>query len=96
MYLLAEFATNPGGVLAWIGVGLMAGWLAGAVMSGRGPGVFADIALGVVGAIVGGLVASFFVAGEIGFWASLLVSLIGACMAIAIARILIPGRTGRV
>ena len=96
MYLLAEFALNPGGVIAWIGIGLTAGWLAGVVMSGDGLGVFADIALGLVGAIVGGLVASIFIGGEAGFWTSLLISLIGACMVIGIARILIPGRTGRV
>ena len=96
MYLLAEFTLNPGGVLAWIGVGLMAGWMAGLVMSGGGLGVIADIALGLVGAIVGGIVASFFIAGDAGFWASLLIALIGACMVIGIARILIPGRTGRV
>jgi uncharacterized membrane protein YeaQ/YmgE (transglycosylase-associated protein family) len=96
MYLLAELTMSPGGVLAWIGVGLMAGWMAGLMMSGGGLGVIADIALGLVGAIVGGIVASFFIAGNAGFWASLLISLIGACMVIGIARILIPGRTGRV
>ncbi len=98
MYLLAELTMSPGGVLAWIGVGLMAGWMAGVVMSGGGLGVIADIALGLVGAIVGGLVASLFIAGDgdAGFWASLLISLIGACVVIAIARISIPGRTRRV
>lgn len=96
MYLLAELTMNPGGVLAWIGIGLLAGWLAGIVMSGGGFGIIADLVLGLIGAIVGGVLASFFIAGDAGFWASLLIALIGACMVIAIARILIPRRTGRV
>jgi uncharacterized membrane protein YeaQ/YmgE (transglycosylase-associated protein family) len=34
-------------------VGLIAGWLAGKLMRGRGYGVLADILLGLVGAVVG-------------------------------------------
>jgi uncharacterized membrane protein YeaQ/YmgE (transglycosylase-associated protein family) len=34
-------------------VGLIAGWLAGKLMRGRGYGVIADIVLGLVGAIIG-------------------------------------------
>lgn len=46
------------GILTWIIVGLIAGWLAGAVMKGRGFGLVGDIAIGVVGALLGGFVAS--------------------------------------
>lgn len=42
------------GILAWIIVGLIAGWLAGAVMKGRGYGILGDMLLGIVGAVVGG------------------------------------------
>jgi hypothetical protein len=38
------------GLLAWIVVGLIAGWLAGMVMRGGGYGVLGDIIIGVVGA----------------------------------------------
>lgn len=96
MIVLAELSLNPGGVLAWIGIGLMAGWLAGLVMSGGGLGVIADIVLGLVGALVGGIVASFFVVGDAGFWASLLIAFIGACVVIAVARIVLPARQRRV
>ncbi|HLW70058.1 MAG TPA: GlsB/YeaQ/YmgE family stress response membrane protein [Candidatus Binataceae bacterium] len=34
-------------------VGLVAGWLAGKLMRGRGYGIIADILLGLVGAIIG-------------------------------------------
>ena len=42
------------GLLAWIIVGLIAGWLAGLVMKGGGYGVLGDIILGIIGAIIGG------------------------------------------
>lgn len=34
--------------------GLIAGWLTGKLMHGRGYGVFADILLGLIGAVIGG------------------------------------------
>jgi len=46
------------GLLAWIIVGLIAGWLAGLVMRGSGYGVLGDIIIGIVGALVGGFLAS--------------------------------------
>ena len=45
------------GVIAWIIVGLLAGWLAHAILGGRG-GLFGNIAVGLVGAIVGGAILS--------------------------------------
>ena len=46
------------GLLAWIVVGLVAGWLASRVMKGRGSGLIGDLVLGVVGALLGGFLAS--------------------------------------
>src|SRR6266849_6322262 len=41
------------GILYWIVVGLIAGWLAGRVMKGGGYGVVVDIILGMLGGIRG-------------------------------------------
>ncbi len=41
--------------LIWIGIGLIAGWLASAVVGG-GFGVIGDIVVGVVGSFLGGMV----------------------------------------
>ncbi len=46
------------GILAWIIVGLIAGWLAGEVMRGRGYGPLGDIIIGIVGALIGGFRAA--------------------------------------
>lgn len=94
MYLLAELTMSPGGILSWIGVGLIAGWLAGLTMSGGGYGVVADIMLGLVGALLGGVAAGLFIAGDAGFWASILIAFVGACMLIAVARVISPGSAG--
>jgi len=45
------------GLLTWIIVGAIAGWLAGKVMKGRGFGLLGNIVIGVVGALVGGWLA---------------------------------------
>jgi uncharacterized membrane protein YeaQ/YmgE (transglycosylase-associated protein family) len=45
------------GILAWIIVGLIAGWLTGLVMKGTGYGVLGDIIIGIVGALLGGFLA---------------------------------------
>ncbi len=46
------------GILSWIIVGLIAGWLAGLVVKGGGYGVVGDIILGIVGALIGGFLAA--------------------------------------
>jgi len=46
------------GILAWIVVGLIAGWLASQVMRGGGYGLIGDIIVGVVGAVIGGFLAA--------------------------------------
>jgi uncharacterized membrane protein YeaQ/YmgE (transglycosylase-associated protein family) len=83
---------EPGGIIAWLVVGLISGWLAGVVMKGGGYGIIWDIILGLVGAFLGGLVFSFFVQGTTGFWGSIAVSFVGACILIAIVRAVAPRR----
>ncbi|HEY4718427.1 MAG TPA: GlsB/YeaQ/YmgE family stress response membrane protein, partial [Anaerolineales bacterium] len=48
------------GILSWIVVGLIAGWLAGMVMKGSGFGLLGNIIIGIAGAILGGFIASYF------------------------------------
>lgn len=48
------------GILSWIVVGLIAGWAAGLVVKGSGYGCLGDIIVGVIGALLGGWIASHF------------------------------------
>ena len=84
---------EPGGLLAWLVVGLVAGFLAGQVMKGGGYGVIGDILMGIVGAFVGGRVFSFLLPGSsAGLIGSIVVAFIGAVLFIALVRAL-PGRS---
>jgi uncharacterized membrane protein YeaQ/YmgE (transglycosylase-associated protein family) len=48
-------------ILAWLIVGIIAGWLAKMVIPGEGPkGVLGDLLVGVVGAFAGGLIFNYF------------------------------------
>jgi uncharacterized membrane protein YeaQ/YmgE (transglycosylase-associated protein family) len=67
-------------ILSWIVLGLIAGFIASKIVNNEGQGFFLDIALGIVGAIVGGfLFSAIGQTGVTGFnlW-SMLVSVIGA------------------
>ena len=84
------------GILAWLVVGLIAGWLASVVMKGGGSGILGDIILGIVGALVGGFLASsiFGVVDPISGIniTTLIVAFLGAILVIAIVRALSRGR----
>jgi uncharacterized membrane protein YeaQ/YmgE (transglycosylase-associated protein family) len=82
----------PGGIISWLVVGLIAGWLAGVVMKGGGYGIFWDLIIGLVGSLVGGFVFGLLVQGDTGFWGSIGVAFVGACILIAIVRAVAPGR----
>jgi uncharacterized membrane protein YeaQ/YmgE (transglycosylase-associated protein family) len=87
------------GLLTWLVVGLIAGWLAGLVVKGGGFGIIGDIILGVVGALLGGFLAGalFGVTDAInGFnLPTLIVAFIGAVIVVAIVHAL-TGRRGAV
>ena len=83
------------GILAWIVVGLIAGWLASQVMRGGGYGLIGDIIVGIVGAVIGGFLAATFLkmpnaVNGINI-TSILVAFIGAVILIAILR-MVSGR----
>lgn len=80
-------ALEPGGIIAWLIIGLVAGALAGRVVSGRGYGCIVDIVVGIAGAVIGGILIGFFIHGTVGFWGSLVVAFIGACALLAVIRL---------
>lgn len=67
-------------VLAWIVLGLIAGFIASKLFVGSGQGVLLDIVLGIVGAVVGGyLFTAIGVTGVTGFnLYSMFVAVVGA------------------
>jgi uncharacterized membrane protein YeaQ/YmgE (transglycosylase-associated protein family) len=51
--------------LAWVVLGLVAGFIASKIVNKRGEGTFVDIILGIVGAVVGGWLFGLFGAGGV-------------------------------
>jgi|SRR5579883_1228531 len=87
---------NPGGIIAWLIVGLIAGFLASLVMRGSGYGIIGDIIVGLIGGFIGGIITSLFVPNSnFGFWSSVVIAFIGACILIAILRAVSGSRAGR-
>ena len=77
------------GLLYWVVVGLIAGWLAGVVMKGGGYGIVVDIVLGMLGGIVGGWIFSMLGIGTgSGLVGGIIVAFIGAVVLVAITRAL--------
>jgi uncharacterized membrane protein YeaQ/YmgE (transglycosylase-associated protein family) len=90
---IAAVVLDPGSLLGWIVVGLIAGAIAGRIVQGRGFGCLADIVVGIIGAFIGGFVISFFIHGTaFGFIGSLIVAVLGAVIFLAILRGLSGGR----
>src|SRR4051794_41540189 len=74
------------GILAWIILGLIAGFIASRIVNKQGAGCLLDIVLGVIGAFVGGIIFSELGGtGVTGFniW-SLFVAVIGAVVVLAV------------
>lgn len=87
-------ALDPGGPIAWLVVGGVAGWLAAQFMSGGGYGLVGDIVVGIVGAFTGGFVLSLLdLRGTPGLVGSIVVAFVGAVILITILRALSPRRT---
>ena len=83
------------GILTWIVLGLVAGWLAGKFMRG-GYGLMGDIVLGILGAIVGGYIGGLILGRDLmvtGFDVdSVVVAFLGAVVLIAISRLFTGNR----
>ncbi len=78
------------GLISWIIVGLIAGWLAGLVMKGSGYGVLGDIILGIIGGLLGGFIVSALTGTPNAVnginIVSIIVAFIGAVILVAIVR----------
>lgn len=89
VYLFGVSANR--GLLAWIVIGLLAGWIAGTVTRGRGFGCIVNIVLGLVGAVIGGWIFSRLGIVTWSFLGSLAAATVGAVVLVAIARLFAGG-----
>ncbi len=68
------------GIVGWIIVGLVAGWLADKANGGRDSNLPVSFALGIVGALIGGFILGFLFDGQTGLIMSIVVAFIGAML----------------
>lgn len=84
------------GILSWIIVGLIAGWLAGLVMRGDGFGLLGNIVVGVIGGLLGGWLgtAVFGLGADVSGIniESIFVAFVGAVILLLLVRLLRGGR----
>jgi uncharacterized membrane protein YeaQ/YmgE (transglycosylase-associated protein family) len=84
------------GLIAWIIIGVLAGWLTGKLMKGSGFGFFMDMIVGLVGALVGGFISShlgFGGVGEHGLIISIVIAVIGAVILTVLLRLITGNRS---
>ena len=80
-------------IIAFLVVGLIAGWLAAQAVSGRGYGLAGDVTVGIVGALAGGSLFRWL--GDsvpYGFPGALLTAFAGAVVLLALLRLFHPAR----
>jgi uncharacterized membrane protein YeaQ/YmgE (transglycosylase-associated protein family) len=84
------------GIIAWIIIGLIAGWLTGKLMKGSGFGTIMDMVVGLVGALIGGFISShlgFGGIGEHGLIMSIVIAVIGAVILTLLLRLITGNRS---
>ncbi|HXE15677.1 MAG TPA: GlsB/YeaQ/YmgE family stress response membrane protein [Stellaceae bacterium] len=84
------------GIIAIIVIGIIAGWLAGLVVSGTGFGLIGDLIIGIIGAFIGNwlLLSVLHISLGTGWIAAIISSAIGAIVLLLVIK-LIRGGMGR-
>ena len=75
-------------ILIWVISGIIAGWLTGLVMRGRGFGLVGDLIVGLVGGIIGGSLAGLIGIVPTSWIGHILVAALGGVVLVAIIRAL--------
>jgi len=84
------------GIIAWIIIGVVAGWITGKLMKGGGYGFFMDMVVGLVGALVGGFLSAhlgFGGTGQHGLIMTIVIAVIGAVILTWIVRLISGNRS---
>ncbi len=83
------------GIIAWIIIGVIAGWLTGKIMKGSGFGFLMDMVVGLAGALIGGFLSAHLGlggVGEHGLIISICIAVIGAVILTWIVRLISGNR----
>lgn len=84
------------GIIAWIIIGAVAGWVTGKLMKGSGYGFIMDMVIGLIGAVIGGFIATHVgiaPPGQQGLIVSIIIAVIGAVILTWIVRLISGNRS---
>ena len=71
---------EPMGLIAFLFIGAVSGWLAGKLIKGGGFGLIGNIMVGILGAVVGGFVFGQLGIAAGGFFGAIVTATIGAAL----------------
>ncbi len=74
--------------VVWIISGIVAGWLAGLLIRGRGFGLVGDLIVGLLGGLIGGWLFSFIGIAATSWLGEIIVAALGGIVLVAIVRVL--------
>ena len=81
------------GLIGWLLIGLIAGWLAGKIARGHGFGCIGDVLLGLIGSVIGGWIfTKLGIVHENTFLFSLAAATVGAVVLVGIGHLLFSGK----
>ena len=84
------------GIIAWIIIGALAGWITGKIMKGSGFGFLMDMVVGLIGAMIGGFLSSHLGLGGVGqhgLIMSIVIAVIGAVILTFLLRLVSGNRS---
>ena len=80
---------SPTGLIWFLLIGLIAGWLAGKVMRGGGFGIVGDMVVGIIGALLGGwLFGKLGISAGGGLLGAIITAFVGAVVLLLILRLI--------
>ena len=83
-------------IIAWIIIGIVAGWITGKIMKGSGFGTLMDMVIGLVGALIGGFITyhlGYGTASDHGLIASIAIAVLGAVILTFLIRLISGNRS---
>jgi uncharacterized membrane protein YeaQ/YmgE (transglycosylase-associated protein family) len=86
---------QPGNIIAWLLVGLLAGYFANLLVRGRSAGCLGNIVIGLIGSVIGAILASALeiTTFPLQFCGTAIVSFIGAAILLAVVQLFTGGRS---
>ena len=76
------------GLIIFLLIGAVAGWLAGVIMKGGGFGLVCNIVVGIIGSLIGGWLFGLLGIGAGGLVGSIIAAVVGAIILLAIIRLI--------